>query len=206
MQRVSAYIDGLNLYYGLRSKNWRRYYWLNLWRLSENLLRPHQQLTRVRYFTAPFLPDEENPGQPERQEVYLQALATLPNLSIQYGYHLLKDKVCKQCGAISQTHEEKMTDVNIAAAFLCDAQDDVFDTAILITGDSDQSGPISVVKDRHPNKRVLVAFPPDRHSKQLREVSHASFTIGRGKIAASQFPDVVIKPDGYSVRKPAQWR
>ena len=30
--------------------------------------------------------------------------------------------------------------------------------------------------------------------------------IGRGKIAASQFPDVVIKPDGYSVHKPAQWR
>ena len=206
MQRVAVYIDGLNLYYGLRSKDWRRYYWLNLRRLSENLLRPDQQLTQVRYFTAKLMSDEENPGQPERQDAYLQALATLPNLSIHYGYHLPKTRECKQCGAILQTHEEKMTDVNIAAAFLCDAQDDVFDTAILITGDSDQSGPISVVKDRHPNKRVLVAFPPDRHSKQLRQVSHVSFTIGRGKIAASQFPDPVIKPDGYSIHKPAQWR
>ena len=206
MQRVAVYIDGLNLYYGLRSKDWRRYYWLNLWRLSENLLRPDQQLTQVKYFTAKLLPDEENPGQPERQRTYLQALESLPNLSIQYGYHLPKRRECKQCGAILQTHEEKMTDVNIAAAFLCDAQDDVFDTAILITGDSDQSGPISVVKDRHPNKRVIVAFPPDRHSKQLRQISHASFTIGRGKIAASQFPDAVIKPDGYRIHKPAQWR
>ena len=206
MQRVAVYIDGLNLYYALRSKGWRRFYWLNLWRLSENLLRPEQQLTQVKYFTSPFSHDKENPGQPERQAAYLQALATLPNLSIHYGYHIPKTRVCKQCGAISQTHEEKMTDVNIAAAFLCDAQDDVFDTAILITGDSDQSGPICVVKSRHPNKRVLVAFPPERHSKQLREVSHAYFTIGRGKIAASQFPDTIIKPDGYPIHKPAQWR
>lgn len=27
-----------------------------------------------------------------------------------------------------------------------------------------------------------------------------------GKIAASQFPDTVINPDGYPVHKPAQWR
>ena len=52
MKRVVVYIDGFNLYYGLRDAGWRRYYWLDLRRLSENLLRPDQRLVLVRYFTA----------------------------------------------------------------------------------------------------------------------------------------------------------
>lgn len=206
MQRVAVYIDGLNLYYGLRSKDWRRYYWLNLRRLSESLLRPEQQLTLVKYFTSIFMPNEENPGQLERQRAYLKALESLPNLSIHYGYHLPKTRECKQCGAISQTHEEKMTDVNIATELIGDAHSDEFDVAILISADSDFSGPITAIKRKYPDKLIVVAFPPGRISNRLRQVSHVSFTIGRGKIAASQFPDAVIKPDGYSVRKPAQWR
>ena len=30
MERVSVYVDGFNLYYGLRARGWRRYYWLDL--------------------------------------------------------------------------------------------------------------------------------------------------------------------------------
>ena len=52
MQRMIAYIDGFNLYYGLRAAGWRRYYWLDLRRLAENLLRPGQTLAAVRYFSA----------------------------------------------------------------------------------------------------------------------------------------------------------
>ena len=44
MERVIAYIDGFNLHYGLKSKQWRRYYWLNLQVLALNLLKPYQQL------------------------------------------------------------------------------------------------------------------------------------------------------------------
>ena len=29
MERVISYIDGFNLYFGLRSKGWRRFYWLS---------------------------------------------------------------------------------------------------------------------------------------------------------------------------------
>ncbi len=50
MQRVFVYIDGFNLYFGLKSKGWKRYYWLNLARLAENLLKPSQNLAMIRYF------------------------------------------------------------------------------------------------------------------------------------------------------------
>ncbi|MCX6091058.1 MAG: hypothetical protein NTX88_11945 [Candidatus Atribacteria bacterium] len=41
-----------NLYHGLREKGWKRYYWLNLKLLTENLLKPYQSLEMVKYFTA----------------------------------------------------------------------------------------------------------------------------------------------------------
>ena len=55
MQRVMVYVDGFNLYFGLKSKGWKRYQWLDLRRLSENLLQAEQRLAGVRYFTARIL-------------------------------------------------------------------------------------------------------------------------------------------------------
>ena len=199
------YIDGFNLYYGLRSKGWRRYYWLDVRRLAENLLLPGQQLAMVRYFTAPVLSQTDDPGQRERQQAYLDALATLPELHIHYGYFLIKSYVCPMCGAKYDAYEEKMTDVNIATELLSDAQDDAFDTAIVISGDSDLSGPVTAVRERYPHKRVVVAFPPNRTSFRLRQVAAASFTIGRRRFAASLLPERIQKPDGFVIGKPPQW-
>ena len=41
MQRVRMYVDGFNLFYGLRARGWRRYYWLDLHRLAAPALRHH---------------------------------------------------------------------------------------------------------------------------------------------------------------------
>ena len=65
--RVVAYIDGFNLYYGMRSKGWRRYYWLDLNQLTERLLRPGQTLAGVRYFTARVIPDVGSEDKARRQ-------------------------------------------------------------------------------------------------------------------------------------------
>ena len=90
MERVSVYVDGFNLYYGLRARGWRRYYWLDLRRMSENLLRPYQTLVSVRYFTAEISPEPDDPAKKRRQEVYLEALLTLPNLNIHMDTFFLR--------------------------------------------------------------------------------------------------------------------
>ena len=205
MQRVAVYIDGLNLYYGMKSKGWRQYYWLDVQRLSENLLRPYQRLQFVRYFTAKFLPSDDASGQADRQDAYLQAISSLPKVDIQYGFHIEKTVTCPRCGAASRTYEEKMTDVNIAAALLEDAHDNLYDTAILISADSDLTMPIEIVRQKFANKRVIVAFPPNHHSQRLQSAATKFSTIGHKKIARSQLPDPVAKPDGYRVPKPASW-
>lgn len=51
-QRVAVYVASLNLYYGLRSRSWRRYYSLGRLRLAENLLRHGQHLVIVQYLTV----------------------------------------------------------------------------------------------------------------------------------------------------------
>ena len=204
-QRVIAYIDGFNLYYGLRSKGWRRYYWLDMYRLVENLLRPQQQVMQVRYFTSRVISPSNDPGKAHRQNTYLEALQTLPNFTITYGQFLPKERTCPSCGATTPGYEEKMTDVNIAVSMLADAYDDLFDTALLISGDSDLYGPISEVRHRHPRKRVIVAFPPGRVSKKLRK-EYPSFTIGRKVISDSQLPPTVTSTDGYPLTRPASWK
>ena len=98
-----------------------------------------------------------------------------------------------------------MTDVNIAVALLRDAQADVFDTAIVISADSDLTGPLEAVLQISPEKRVVVAFPPNRASKRLRSVATAAFTLGRKLISDSQFPSSVIDANGYALQKPSRW-
>lgn len=205
MQRVTVYIDGYNLYYGLRSKGWRRYYWLDLHLLSNKLLRSGQRLEAVHYFTARVFPDPNKPGKSMRQGTFLDAITTLPDVHIHEGYFLPKQVSCANCKTTWQTYEEKMTDVNIAVQLLGDAQDNIFDTAIVISGDGDLATPVRVVEKRFPKKRTVVAFPPGRHAASLVRAAAAYFTIGRDVFRDSQLPNQVTKPDGYVLTRPPTW-
>ena len=206
LYRVAAYIDGFNLYYGMREKGWRRYYWLNIQSLVRGLLREDQNLAIIKYFTALVSSTPSDPHKCRRQNAYLEALGTLQGVQILYGHYLEKSVKCFQCGGCWVDHEEKKTDVNIAVEMLTDAYEDRFDTALLISGDSDLADLIRIIRSRFPQKWVVVAFPPARHSDDLLKVANRAFTIGRKKLADSQFPDAVPKAEGYVLQRPAQWR
>ena len=98
-----------------------------------------------------------------------------------------------------------MTDVNIAVELLGDAQDDAFDSAIVMSGDGDLASPVRFVRDRYPGRRIIVAFPPGRHSSGLRSEATASFTIGRRVLSRSQLPRRITKSDGYVLTRPQGW-
>ena len=174
--------------------------------MAERILRSEQRLEAVRYFTARVFPEPRDPGKPVRQNTYLEALATLPNVHIHYGFHVAKVLRCHTCGATWQTYEEKMTDVNIAAELLGDAQDNSFDTAIVVSGDSDLVSAVRAVRKRYPDKRVVMAFPPGRQSAGLRTAATAYFNIGRSALKNSQLPEQVTRADGYVLARPSQWR
>jgi len=206
MQRTIAYIDGFNLHFGLKSKGWRKYYWLNIHLLIQNLLKQTQLLIQTKYFTSLISSPRRNPDKGKRQLTYLEALQTQSSFEIIYGHYLIKPQNCNRCQARWTSHEEKMTDVNIAVELLSDAFQDKFDTALLISADSDLSSPIERVSTLFPRKRIVIAFPPGRESAHLKKLASAYFTIGRRNIAKSQFPDKIKKNDGFVLKRPIQWQ
>lgn len=205
MDRVIAYVDGFNLYFGLRSKGWKRYYWLDLHQMSQRLLKSGQQLQAVKYFTARIAANTNNPDKQRRQSTFLEAVESLPLTRVFYGHYLPKRRECFNCGATWTTHEEKMTDVNISVELMKDAFDDAFDTALLFSGDSDLAAPVEMVLTRYPSKRIVMVWPPGRHSHKLESLASDDLWLGRGVLQNCQLPDPYTKPDGFLLRRPAQW-
>ena len=203
MKRVIAYIDGFNLYYGLRSKHWKRFYWLNLQKVAQLLLKSDQKLITTKYFTSIIThPKSKN----RRQSIFLEALDTLRDFQIYYGHFLENTIVCRNCGHMHNTYHEKMTDVNIAIELLSDAFQDHFDVALLISADSDLVGPVRMVQRLFPKKRAVVVFPPKRYSNALKHAASAYTHLGRDVLAKSVFPDEVVKADGFVLLRPSKWR
>jgi uncharacterized LabA/DUF88 family protein len=201
-ERVIAYIDGFNLYFGLKAARWKRFYWLNVQSLVRNLLKGEQDLVFTKYFTSrvSYPPDKER-----RQSTYIEALETLSDFQVHYGHYQANPQRCRECGTKTMVPSEKMTDVNIAVELLSDAYQDKFDVALLISADSDLTAPLLTIKSLFPEKRIIVAFPPQRHSAQLERIAHGSFQIGRASLAKSGFPDSVPKAGGFILKKPSEW-
>tara|TARA_B110000967_G_scaffold209020_1_gene263342 strand:- start:625 stop:1251 length:627 start_codon:yes stop_codon:yes gene_type:complete len=198
-ERVAVFIDGFNLYFGLTSA-YPNFKWLNVYLLSQKLLRPHQVLVSVSYFTARI---GNNPSKEQRQNVYLSAIKSTPTQII-YGHYKSKPKSCRRCGHTWQTNEKKMTDVNIAVQMITGAVQNTYDRAILISGDSDLVPPIKTVQDIF-NKKVFVAFPPNRHNHSVKSIANGSMVLGRGTLSKAQFASAITLTNGHDLTKPIQW-
>lgn len=85
--RTSVYVDGFNLYYGaLKRTNFK---WLNPVELARLVLPQECVVDRLLYFTAwvSGVPDE---NAPIRQQTYVNALNTLPEVELHFGSFLAK--------------------------------------------------------------------------------------------------------------------
>ena len=201
-----VYVDGMNLYYGILATGIPRYLWVDIQGLSQSLLHPDQRLVGVKYYMSRFVSDGQVAGLVNPQRDHFKALETLAGLEVVEGKFQSKMGKCRRCGNEWQSYEEKMTDVNIAVEMVCDAEDDIFDAALLVSGDGDLTGPVSRVLSRHPEKRVVVAFPPKRRSDSLTGAASAYFHIRPRHLRNSQLPDRLHAVDGYPLRCPAEWR
>jgi len=199
--RVIVYIDGFNLYFGIKEAGYEQCKWLDLHLLASNLLQPNQELIEVKYFTSRV---GNNPDKQKRQSTYIDALET-KNVQIYYGHYQSGSIECKRCGNKWPTYNEKMTDVNIATQLLIDAYQDKFDMAMLISGDSDLVPPIKAIHTLFVQKKVCVAFPPKRHNSSVALNAKGSIMIGRKKLVDSQLPEEITKKDGFILRKPSGW-
>lgn len=213
--RVFAYVDGFNLYFGLRDAGFERFLWLDIQLLAENIAHAGQQVVCVKYFTSRISGPSTNSNatqfkqvtaKRERQSRYLDALATRCKIKTYYGQFQDHDVQCRSCNSTWVKQKEKMTDVNIATELIVDAHSDAFDTALLISADSDLVPPVKAVRQLFPKKDVVVWFPPQRNSNSLKLAASSSFHIGKGTVAKSQLPDTVVNSRGHQLVRPPQWK
>ena len=207
---ANVYVDGFNLYYGALKGT--LYKWLDLDALFRTLL-PSHQVKRIRYFTARISARPDNPGSPTRQDTYVRALGTLPNVTVHLGKFLQSNvrMLLAQPKAngpktveVIKT-EEKGSDVNLATYLLIDAFRRDCDLAVVVSNDSDLCEPIRIVKDEF-GVPVALLIPHNRTSQALSKLRPAFIKqIRRGPLSASQFPPQLLDSSGRKINKPAQW-
>jgi hypothetical protein len=172
------------------------------------LLLPNDDIRQIKYFTAMVTARINDPDKPLRQQIYLRALRTIPNIEIVFGT-FLSHEVKMPLAPPSKGYvkviktEEKGSDVNIATHLLADGFRDRYELAVVVSNDSDLLEPIRFVRQElgkpvgllNPHKNPSVALLPNvLFIKQIR----------RGVLANSIFPDALIDANG-SFSKPMNW-
>ena len=207
--RTYIYVDGFNLYYG--AVKGTPYKWLNIHDLCRRLLSNQNQILKIKYFTARISARSNDPDGPTRQNTYLRALGTLPDIEFFFGtfrahnvrlpvaeclpYHVRLEQVVRT--------DEKGSDVNLATHLVNDAHKGEFDVGVLVTNDSDLLEAIRIV--RHElNLTAGVINPHKKQSKELAQVASFTIPIRKQALASSQFPDTLTDSVG-TFHKPASW-
>jgi hypothetical protein len=206
MAIVNVYIDGFNLYYG--AVRGSPYKWLDLAALCHRML-PNDTVQSIEYFTAIVSARRHDPDLPVRQQVYLRALRTIPNISICYGHFLTHSVRMVLTGSdpakkvwVDKT-EEKGSDVNVATHLLREAFQKKFEVAVLITNDSDLLEPVRIVR-RDLHLPVGILNPQQHHSAVLKAEATFMKRIRQTDVAACQFPTIMNDAKGQ-FHKPPTW-
>ena len=207
---TNLYIDGFNLYYrALKDSLFR---WLDLRKLAETLF-PQDAINRVCYFTARLDARPGNPAQPQRQQAYLRALATLPGFDAYYGVFrsgvkrrpLAEPLPGLPAHVLIRDSEEKGSDVNLATRLLVDGFNGEYEQAVVVSNDADFAGAMRYVRDDLGLRVTLVN--PDPRNASPRELANAATYVKhlwKSHLRRSQLPDTLRDEVGV-ITKPAEW-
>lgn len=202
MARVAAFVDGFNLYHALDDNPaFHKYKWLNLAKLVRCFVRVEDEIKAIFYFTAYAT---WAPKKVEKHKNYVRALE-LEGVKPIFGQFRQKDRKCPKCKKAYTTFEEKETDVNIAIKLFQTAIADLYDTALIVSGDSDLIPALEAVKQTFPNKKIVVVIPIGRRAEALKHTAHAHMKMKSKHLETCQFEDEIRK-DNLVLLRPASWK
>jgi uncharacterized LabA/DUF88 family protein len=213
MSRTIFLVDGFNLYHSLveasKDAKGTTTKWLNLNALCSSYLSVAGRiagerafLERINYFSAP--PVHRSQGKIDRHAFYIKCLRST-RVNIELARFKSKEIYCPNCGNYSFAHEEKETDVAIAAKLFEICHLDESDTIILMSGDTDLAPAVRICKHLFPSKLIFFAFPYKRTNNELKRIAPESFSIKLRSCLRHQFSDPLVLPDGTELRKPPSW-
>lgn len=198
-KRVAVYFDGFNMYYPIDESGKHYLKWVCLRKLASILASPHQgEVVRVVFCTA--VPSEQD-NRWIRHTTYNNVLRA-NNVDILLGHHVIDENGARA---------EKQTDLNLGLSVICDANDDIFDIAFIVSADSDQAATARFLRERHPNKMLYMAAPWGlKPPNKASSYATGAFTISEETLEKAVMPQsvqgrtaLILRPAKYD--PPADW-
>ena len=202
--RTIVYIDGFNFYYGsIRGTPWR---WLDLLGFARSMLR-HNDVIAVKYFTALVKSAAKDPQKSIRQQAYLRALRTIPEVEIFLGSfqaHPVRRPLADGTGsALVIDMKEKGSDVNLATHLLVDGYERKYEVAVVVSNDSDLVAPISMIRNRL-GCAVGAINPHRKASFELSKCCSFIKPVRKWALEQNQLPTSIRDANG-EIHKPDVW-
>lgn len=209
MAKIVFLVDGFNLYHALDYAEaipdhfrWRRYKWLNLYKLASLFVGSKDTLEQVILFTALATWD---PSKVARHKLFIRANEHA-GVSVVFGEFKRKERRCRLCKKRFLTFEEKQTDVNIALALFELAAKDRYDRAVVVSGDTDLIPAIKAVRATFPHKQIGVMLPIGKASEDMLKTADFRFKMREHHLISSRFPDGIVLPDKSTLDCPLTWK
>jgi len=164
-ERVMIFIDGSNLYHGLKSLGIKR---INFEELA-SLLTGDRELKKVFYYTAK-MDENFDKNRFNKHQNFLRNLSLIPKFKIVFCTF---KKITEKDGRIK--YEVKGDDVKLANDMLVGAYENLYDVAVLVSGDEDFKPVVRTV--RRLGKEVENIFFRGGSSSRLRKTCNLSKNI-----------------------------
>lgn len=165
MERIAIFIDGSNLYHGLKSLRLKRIDFEKFVKtISEG-----REIVRVFYYTARMDKDYDK-ERFDKHQSFLNKLSLIPKFKIVFCTF---KKIIEKDGKTK--YEVKGDDVQLANDMLVGAYENKYDTAVLVSGDEDFKPVVRTVKKL--GKKVENIFFRGGSSSRLRKTCNSSKNI-----------------------------
>lgn len=183
-KKAAVYFDGSNFYYKLRELEIPNITYFNYSKFSEWLARDRKIISK-RYYVGVVRAKEGNEkGQQlrkEQQRLFSHLTSPDQNFIIKYGFLMNND------GA----YHEKGVDVKIAVDLLVGAYENIYDTAILISSDTDLIPVIKKIK--HIGKEVEYIGFAHKPSLAMQKYANLSRLIIKDELEPFILRDLLTK-------------
>lgn len=207
-KKIAVYVDGFNLYHGIKNLNKPYLKWLNLHSLAEKFVDPKlDRIEKIYYFSA--IATHLDKETILRHRTYVEALETV---GVEFIGGNFKKKMLdyknKQINLQWTKHEEKETDVNISIYMVRDAIKRSFDKIILITNDTDMVPAVKMARSENNEIQFKLLTPPtlETHDSLLKAIKPGHATkLTEGHIKTSLLPEMIKKNNGKIIHIPAPY-
>ncbi len=183
-KKAAVYFDGSNFYYKLRELGIPNITHFNYGKFSEWLARDREIISKRYYVGVVRAKNDNEKGQKlrkEQQRLFSHLTSSDQNFIIKQGYIMNNDG----------SYHEKGVDVKIAVDLLVGAYENIYDTAILISSDTDLIPVIQKIK--HLGKDVEYIGFAHKPSLAMQKYANISRLIIKDELETFIFKDLLSK-------------